>query len=134
MYNMNYHPEEDERMKLQEIVPIFRMFDVAKAKEFYVDFLGFRIDWEHRFEPDYPLYMQISRGDIKLHLSEHHGDVCPGAAIRVQVEGIRELQEALLAQRYSYARPGLEQTPWGALECRVGDPFGNRITFFEQTE
>lgn len=28
-------------------IPILRIFDLAKAKEFYVDFLAFRIDWEH---------------------------------------------------------------------------------------
>jgi len=54
--------------------PIFRIFDEAKAREFYVDFLGFTIDWEHRFEPGLPLYMQVSKDDCILHLSEHHGD------------------------------------------------------------
>jgi catechol 2,3-dioxygenase-like lactoylglutathione lyase family enzyme len=38
------------------VVPILRILDVAKAKEFYGDFLGFQIDWEHRFGPDLPLY------------------------------------------------------------------------------
>ena len=31
------------------ITPILRIFDEAKAKEFYVDFLGFSVDWEHRY-------------------------------------------------------------------------------------
>jgi hypothetical protein len=31
-------------MKFGNIVPILRSFDEAKAKEFYVDFLGFSID------------------------------------------------------------------------------------------
>ena len=38
-------------------VPILRIFDVAKAKEFYVGFLGLQVDWEHRFEPDAPVYI-----------------------------------------------------------------------------
>lgn len=32
-----------------QAIPMFRIFDVAKAKEFYCDFLGFTADWEHRF-------------------------------------------------------------------------------------
>jgi len=40
---------------------VLRSFDEAKAREFYVDFLGFTVDWEHRFEPGMPLYMQVSR-------------------------------------------------------------------------
>ena len=55
-------------------VPILRSFDEAKAREFYIDWLGFSIDWQHRFGPDAPLYMQVSRSGIVLHLSEHHGD------------------------------------------------------------
>ena len=52
---------------------VLRIFDEAKAKEFYVDFLGFKVDWEHRFEPSLPLYMQVSKGGCVLHLSGHHG-------------------------------------------------------------
>ena len=62
---------------LQGIVPILRIFDEDKAKEFYVDYLEFVVDWEHRFEEEMPLYMQISLDSIVLHLSEHHGDCTP---------------------------------------------------------
>ncbi len=41
-------------------IPVFRMFSVEKARDFYLGFLGFGLDWEHRFEPDAPIYMQIS--------------------------------------------------------------------------
>jgi hypothetical protein len=37
-------------ISFQKTIPIFRIFDVAKAREFYVDFLGFSLDREHRFE------------------------------------------------------------------------------------
>jgi catechol 2,3-dioxygenase-like lactoylglutathione lyase family enzyme len=75
-------------MKLGPIIPILRMFDVAKAREFYVDFLGFKVDWEHRFGPEFPLYMQVSRSKCLLHISEHHGDAAPGSAIRITVDDV----------------------------------------------
>jgi len=28
-----------------------RIFDIAKADEFYQGFLGFSVDWDHRFDP-----------------------------------------------------------------------------------
>jgi uncharacterized glyoxalase superfamily protein PhnB len=115
----------------QIITPIFRMFDVEKAREFYVEFLGFQIDWEHRYEDHFPLYMQISSPSCTLHLSEHHGDACPGSAIRVQVENIELFHQSLLRQGYKYACPGLEETPWGTREVSVTDPFGNRLHFYE---
>ena len=57
-----------------KVIPVLRIFDLAKAKEFYLDWLGFTIDWEHRFTKNFPLYMQISLEDIVLHLTEHYGD------------------------------------------------------------
>ena len=48
-------------VEFQSVVPILRIFSVEKAREFYVDFLGFTWDWEHRFDDDAPLYAQVSR-------------------------------------------------------------------------
>ncbi len=31
------------------VVPILLIFDIDKVREFYVNYLGFAIDWEHRF-------------------------------------------------------------------------------------
>lgn len=114
-----------------QVIPILRIFDVAKAKEFYVDYLGFKVDWEHRFEEDAPLYMQISLGDFVLHLSEHHGDGCPGSTVFVKVRGLEEYHRELSAKTYRYLRPGIGPTPWNTTCVNVIDPFGNRIRFNE---
>lgn len=74
-------------MQLGKVTPILRIFDEAKALEFYVDFLGFKVDWQHRFEANFPLYLQVSLGECVLHLSEHHGDASPGAAVRIRHQG-----------------------------------------------
>jgi hypothetical protein len=58
----------------QKRIPILRIIDVEKAKEFYVGFLGFTVDWEHHFEENTPAYLKVSRDGLVLHLSEHHGD------------------------------------------------------------
>jgi uncharacterized glyoxalase superfamily protein PhnB len=108
---------------------ILRIFDEAKAKEFYVDFLGFNVDWEHRFEPDLPLYMQISKDNCVLHLSEHHGDCCPGAAVRIETTELDAFHAELTAKCYTYYRLGIEEMPWGTRDMSVKDPFGNRLTF-----
>lgn len=113
-------------------IPIFRIFDLAVAEQFYCGFLGFTKDWEHRFEEDFPCYMQISRAGCILHLSEHYGDSTPGGAIRIEVSDINSLHKELLDQKYKYARPGIETQEWGAREVRISDPFGNRIVFYEQ--
>ena len=90
-------------MGLGKTTPSLRIFDEAKAKEFYVGFLGFTIDWEHRFEPDLPLYMQVSKDACVLHLSEHHGDCTPGGALRIETTDLDAFHAELLAKRYTYA-------------------------------
>ena len=75
-------------MKLEKPVPILRMFDEDMTKEFYVDFLGFRIDWENRFEPGSPLYMQVSHGECVLHLTGHFGDSSPGSGLRIEISHV----------------------------------------------
>ena len=114
-----------------QTIPILRIFSVEKAKEFYLDFLGFALDWEHRFGDNFPLYMQVSRAGLRLHLSEHHGDSCPGATIFVRMRGIEALHRELAGKNYRYLKPGIDQAPWHARVMEVTDPFGNRIRFNE---
>ena len=74
--------------RFTRIVPILRIFDISKAREFYLDFLGCKVDWEHRYAPDLPLFMQVSLGEVILHLSGHHGDCSPGAKITIEMTGL----------------------------------------------
>lgn len=87
------------------VVPVLRMFDPQKTLEFYVDLLGFKIDWERRFFLDLPLYLQISMKDIVLHLSEHHGDASPGAKVYIHIKVIAKFQATLTAKKYRFAKP-----------------------------
>ncbi|MEJ0017175.1 MAG: glyoxalase superfamily protein [Acetobacteraceae bacterium] len=120
-----------DRIVLTPAIPILRIFALDKAQEFYVGFLGFTVDWEHRFGDNFPVYMQVSRSGLKLHLSEHHGDACPGLTVFVPVEGIEAYWRELTAKDYAYARPGVETVPWGRV-MEVADPFGNRLRFCQQ--
>lgn len=118
--------------RAKRVIPILRIFSVEKAREFYVDYLGFHVDWEHRFEPNLPLYMQISRDGLILHLSEHYGDGSPGSHIHIDFEGVRELHAELARKGYNYLRPGLqEDSPWATVQLNLIDPFGNRLSFGE---
>ena len=102
-----------------------------KAKDFYVDFLGFAMDWQHRFENGLLRYVQISKDCCILYLSEHHGDGSLGTALSIATNELDAFQRNLLAKRYPYARPGIQETPWGSRDMSVIDPFGNRLTFTE---
>jgi glyoxalase superfamily protein len=109
-------------------IPILRTFPGEEARRFYISFLGFTVDWEHRFGDGMPLYQQVTRQGCVLHLSEHHGDATPGSAVRIEVPDVRRLQRELAKSPVYPLRIGLDSEPWGE-DLTVPDPFGNRINF-----
>lgn len=121
--------------RMHGATPILRIFDEAKTREFYLDFLGFKVDFEHRFGDGMPLYMAVRQDECVLHLSEHYGDSTPGARLRIRVSDIELLAQRLADKNYKFARPGPAMPqPWGERELTVTDPFGNRLTFFEENK
>jgi uncharacterized glyoxalase superfamily protein PhnB len=119
---------------LQSVTPVLRIFDVQKAKEFYIDWLEFKVEWEHRFEENFPLYMEVSKDNIKIHLTEHHGDSTPGAKTFISCTGIQEYCKMLNAKNYKFYKPGVEKTFYNSLCMDVTDPFGNRLSFNEHVD
>ena len=114
------------------VVPILRIFDLPKAQEFYLDFLGFREDWRHQFGPDFPVYLQVSQDPVVLHLSEHHGDASPGAKVRIEIADVDRRCAELQAKAYRYAKLAVESTEWKTRELAVRDPFGNQLVFWQR--
>ncbi len=127
-----FSPSADGSLHIVKTIPVLRIFDYAKAVEFYIDWLGFTLVWEHHFEENTPAYIEVAKGALTLHLSEHHGDGTPGTHIFVWCEGIKDYHEELITKKYKYNRPGLEKTFYGALSFIVNDPFNNRISFNEK--
>ncbi len=82
-------------MSVIRVIPVLRVFDVAKAREFYLDYLGCEVDFEHRFGENFPLFMQVSRDGLVLRLSEHHGDGSPGANVSIEMAGLDDLHREL---------------------------------------
>lgn len=119
-------------MIVLQTIPILRIFDYTKAIEFYVDWLGFSVAWEHHFEENTPVYLEVTKGTLTLHLSEHHGDGTPGSHVFIWCEGIKEYHEELIYKKFKYNRPGLDKTFYGALSFIVNDPFNNKISFNEK--
>ncbi|WP_426661057.1 glyoxalase superfamily protein [Rhodanobacter aciditrophus] len=124
-------------IRFKAAAPILRIFSRDKAREFYLDYLGFHLDWA-----DAPLtanagpapqYTQISRDKLVIHLSEHHGDGSPGAACWITMKGIDAFHAELAAKEYPNMRPGIEPMPPRLRVMEVIDPFGNRLRFGEFT-
>ena len=113
-----------------DAIPIFRIFDEEKARAFYIDYLGCSWDWEHRFHNNAPLYAQVSRAGMVIHLSEHHGDASPAATAYVVLGDVDAFVSELRTKTYRHLNPGIDEAPWGR-GTQLTDPFGNRIRFNE---
>ena len=121
-------------MGTSKAIPIFRIFDEKLAEVFYVDWLGFKVDWRHRSSDNAPLYMQVSRSEIVLHLSGHHGDCTPGSKALIRFAGdLRQYHKELIEKDYKHNKPGLEMAPWNSLTMEVIDPFGNKLLFSHES-
>jgi len=111
-------------------IPTFRINDYKVAISFYIDFLGFKIDWEHRFSENEPIYMQISKNGLILHLSENQR-FKTGAIVFVETVGLEELRKTILKSKYDEIIPEILSTDWGTKQLEIEDPFGNLLRFNE---
>jgi hypothetical protein len=123
-----------DRRGMSAPVPVLRSLDEARAREFYLDYLHFTIEWEHRFEyAKSILYMRLRRDHFVLDLSEHHGDGTPGSTVWVPVSDLTALHKELHATGYPRMNPGIEADAPGGPTMEVIDPFSNTIRFCQTT-
>jgi catechol 2,3-dioxygenase-like lactoylglutathione lyase family enzyme len=101
----------------EQAIPILRVEDAAVAMAWY-EKLGFEKQWEHRFEPGFPAFVEVTRGEVRLYLSEHKGDARPGTLVYLWVRDMDALAATLGAE--------VTGVPWGR-EIAVRDPDGNRL-------
>lgn len=118
---------------LGRAVPVLRVQDGADARQFYVDYLGFEVEWEHRFEAGMPLYLRVRRGEAVLDLSEYHGDGTPGTVVWVPVASADAFHAELSGRPHARLRPGVDRDAPGGPTIEVIDPFGNVLRFCEPT-
>jgi catechol 2,3-dioxygenase-like lactoylglutathione lyase family enzyme len=111
---------------LERIVPTLRMTDEARSRAFYVDGLGFRVDWTHRFEPHLPALLQLSRDGTSFYLSQHLMDCAVGGLLHLFVDSVDDWHAALRGRGIAIERAPTDQ-PWGLREMHVLDPDGNRL-------
>jgi uncharacterized glyoxalase superfamily protein PhnB len=111
---------------VQRVFPTLRILDAARARAFYVDKLGFGVDFEwHPFEGA-PAFLQVSRDGLAVYLSEHEGDGTPGSVVYLYVESVDDWHAELERAGVEIEQAPRDQ-PWGNREMALRDPFGNQL-------
>jgi ribosomal-protein-alanine N-acetyltransferase len=113
------------------VYPVLRMYDLDSTRRFYLDYLGCVIDWQGG-GGDAPVYLQVSRGDLVLHLSSHHDDGTPGSAVLVEIDDVERLHDELGRRDYPFQNPALEPGPGEGRQLQLIDPASNRLRFYER--
>jgi catechol 2,3-dioxygenase-like lactoylglutathione lyase family enzyme len=101
----------------EKITPILHTGDAEASAAWYAR-LGFAKQWEHRFQPGFPLFVCVSRGPMQLYLSEHRDDARPDTLLYLHVGDV----DAVAAE----FNEAIEDAPWGR-EVHLQDPDGNRL-------
>ncbi|MEO6387507.1 MAG: glyoxalase superfamily protein [Croceibacterium sp.] len=119
--------------RLEHATPILFVRDLAKATEFYVEKLGFTLDFLHG-KP--PFYDAVSRDAACLHfrlvrepnfaaLAAKEGSLLLAS---IEVANVKVLFEEFEAHGVRFPQR-LQRQAWGGLDFYVQDPDGNCISF-----
>lgn len=128
------HESPRRGFEMKSAIPVLRMFDEARAKAFYLDYLGFEVDWEGRFSPTAPLYMQIHLGDAIIQLDGHAKEDAPISHVNIPVVGLANYCEYLIAKGADYPKPCVVDPRYQGrnTDMNIDDPFGNELVFCSQ--
>jgi catechol 2,3-dioxygenase-like lactoylglutathione lyase family enzyme len=110
---------------VQQVVPTLRITDYFASRAFY-ERMGFVVDWEHRFKPDFPVFMQISRDGMSLFLTQHSGDCTFGALVHIYVSDVDAWYAEFELRGVPVESAPNEDLP-GLRSMMIHDPDGNKI-------
>jgi len=102
----------------EEVVPVLYVEDGARAVAWY-ERLRFAKEWEHQFEPGFPWFVSVARGNVRLYLSEHKGDARPDTLIHLYVDSVDDVAEEFGVT--------VDEEGLAGRECALVDPDGNRL-------
>ena len=109
---------------MEKAIPHLPADDLAAAKAYYVDQLGFRIAWEYT-EDGHSGLLGIARGGMEITLNSpmpgHGRDAC----VALQVDDTDFYYNEWSPKVRVLRAP--KDDPWGARTFDLPDPFGNTI-------
>ena len=102
----------------EAVIPVLRVAQAARSVEWYAR-LGFEKQWEHQFEPGFPWFVSVARGNVRLYLSEHKGDARPDTLLHLNVSDIDAV-----ASEFGET---VDEAGLAGRQVNLVDPDGNRL-------
>ena len=116
-------------MPEQRVIPALRITNYERSKTYYVTTLGFAVEWEHRFEPHFPVFMSVVRDGMRLYLSQHSGDCQVGGLVHFVIPDVDAWHAEFRTRGAVVAEAPNDDL--GFRNMTVTDPDGNQLRFME---
>ena len=114
---------------IQATIPVLHVSNSRKARDFYCEKLGFKLEFEYRPSPaEDPCYFGISRDGQWIHLSSFPGDGVSGGVVMLVVDNVDPHHQELLTKGVAIDTGPIDQE-WGNREMYVKDADRNSIRF-----
>jgi catechol 2,3-dioxygenase-like lactoylglutathione lyase family enzyme len=118
--------------RLGSAIPVLDVRHIEDALAFYVDRLGFNVDFKYKKEPD--LYAGVRRDDVRLHIRRYGAEHFENGNGKVKCRIAVDDPDALYAEfrTMGVLDDGVEvhETDYGTREFGFEDPDGNNLVFF----
>ncbi len=120
---------EQSKPRFAVVAPVFWVADVARARTYYTDQLGFDVEFEWVEEnEDGPRYVILRKDSTELHISKSEQQR-PSIAYFF-VDGVREYYDAL-TNTDAIITEHIQDFAWQMREFEVADVDGNKMIFGE---
>lgn len=105
---------------------MLRVTDARASEKFYCQKLGFKKSWEFDPGEGEPVFIEVTRDKVSLHLSEHAGDGPLGVQIYINVANAGLLYDELSSNGVSIDDPPYD-AEWGHTVFELQDLDGNTL-------
>ena len=116
-------------MPEQRVIPALRITNYERSKTYYVTTLGFAVEWEHRFEPHFPVFMSVVRDGMRLYLTQHSGDCQVGGLVHFLIPDVDAWHAEFRTRGAVVAEAPNDDL--GFRNMTVTDLDGNQLRFME---
>ena len=117
--------------EVRSSIPVWRMFEEAEAKVFYLDYSGFEIDWQPGFSPTAAMDLQIDLREAILHLNGHATADAQITEGNNPTLGLPNYCDYLISKGANYPKPVAVDPRYQGrkTDLNIYDPFGNYLVF-----
>ncbi len=116
-------------MPHQRVVPALRITNYERSRKYYVEVLGFVVDWEHRFAPQMPVFMSLTRDGMQIYLTQHKGDCQVGGLVHFIISDVDQWYNEF--RKHGAVVAEAPNSDLGFKNMTIVDPDGNQLRFME---